>query len=92
MAEGVAAKFSVPTEVKLVSGPTPDLALVRLAMLERAQFLVMRRSASTLVGSTADLLLRNSSQNVLLINEANCLKCDDCPVGRFAKENDEETH
>ncbi len=92
MAEGVAAKFSVPTEVRFASGPSPDLALVRLAMLLRAQFVVMRRSANTLVGSTADLLLRNSRQNMLLINEAICLKCYDCPVGRFAKENDEATH
>jgi nucleotide-binding universal stress UspA family protein len=91
MAEGVAGKFSVPTEVHFASGPSPDLALIRLAMLQRAQLVVMRRSASTLVGSTADLLLRNSKQNVLLINEAKCVKCYDCPVGRFAKENDEAT-
>lgn len=92
MAEGVAARFSVPTEVHFAAGPSPDLALVRLAMLLRVQFVVMRKSASTLVGSTADLVLRNSRQNVLLINEAKCLKCYDCPVGRFAQENNETTH
>lgn len=92
LAEGVASKFSVPSEVKYVTGPAADLALIQLGILQRAHFFVMRRSATTIVGSTTDLLLRNSRQNVLLINEAHCLKCDDCPVGRFTRENDEASH
>jgi len=81
-AKKVAEKHGAEHETIVIDGEAPDLALMRLAIVRRASMLLMRRSRRTLMGSATDLLIRNSKQNILVVNELACSECDDCPLMR----------
>ncbi len=61
-----------------LQGPAPDQMLMRAAIEHFVQFVVMRRSSRTVIGSIPDLIAKHSKQNVLFVNEARCRDCTDC--------------
>ena len=83
-AEQIVAQSSVACQTVVTQGSAPDLALIRVAIEHRVRMVLMRRSHRTLLGSTASLLIANSYQNILLVDDTHCAPCGDCPIGCLA--------